>query len=152
MRLIGTFMGNYSATSGSFWLWLSLGTLGIALLVTLLITLLTVKEKPGTGNSVPFKFSLLYDSFRINLKGNPGFLLFLISRLLFLMALTTLQSFALYYFQDVIGIANPAEVTADLITAVGIAMLVIVYPAGRFSDKIGRKPILIGCGFLAALG
>ena len=47
---------------------------------------------------------------------------------------------------------NPAEITADLITAVGIAMLIIVYPAGRYSDRVGRKPILIICGFLAALG
>jgi Na+/melibiose symporter-like transporter len=85
-------------------------------------------------------------------KANSGFILFLVSRLLFIMSLTTLQTFALYYFQDVVGISNPARVTADLITAVGIAMLVVVYPAGRFSDKIGRQPILVACGMLAALG
>ena len=31
-------------------------------------------------------------------------------------------------------------------------MLVVVYPAGRLSDSIGRRPIVIVSGFLGALG
>ena len=31
-------------------------------------------------------------------------------------------------------------------------MLVMVYPAGRLSDSIGRRPIVIASGFLGALG
>jgi MFS family permease len=68
------------------------------------------------------------------------------------MSLTTLQTFALYYFQDVVGISNPAEVTAELITVVGIAMLIVVYPAGRLSDRFGRRSILVSCGLLGASG
>ena len=152
LRLIGNFMGNYTPAGGSFWLWISLGVLGLVLLATMLITVLTVREKPGSGTFSWPPASIILDSFRINVRVSPGFILFLVSRLLFIMALTTLQTFALYYFQDVVGIAKPAEVTADLITAVGIAMLVVVYPAGRFSDRVGRQPILVACGLLAALG
>jgi Na+/melibiose symporter-like transporter len=152
LRLVGNFMGRYSAGGGGTWLWLSLGVLGLALLVTMLITVLAVKEKPGEGG-LTFPWSeVFFQSFRINVKASSGFVLFLVSRLLFIMSLTTLQTFALYYFQDVVKAADPARVTADLITAVGIAMLVVVYPAGRFSDKIGRKPILMACGLLGALG
>jgi MFS family permease len=122
------------------------------LLITTLVTLITVREKTPQGSSALPWTSIIYESFRFNVKANPDFILFLVSRLLFLMALTTLQSFALYYFQDVVKIANPAQITADLIIAVGIAMLIVVYPAGRYSDKIGRKPILVCCGFLAATG
>jgi MFS family permease len=118
----------------------------------MLVTVLTVKEQPGTGRSAPFNFSIIFESFRISLKGNPGFVFFLVSRLLFMMALTTLQSFALYYFQDMAAFTNPIEVTANMITIVGITMLIVVYPAGKYSDKIGRKPILLGCGLLAAAG
>ncbi len=158
LRLIGQFMGHYAPSGGSGvpvgggWLWLSIGVLGLALLATLAITLLTVKEQPGRrGRSFSWS-GILSDSFRIDVKANQGFILFLVSRLLFIMALTTLQTFALYYFQDVVKIANPAEVAADLVTAVGIAMLVVVYPAGRYSDRAGRQPILVACGGLAAAG
>jgi Na+/melibiose symporter-like transporter len=152
LRLIGNFMGNYVPGTGSYWLWISLGVLGAVLFITMLITLLWVHEKPLQNDSALPWSSILYQTFRFNVKANPGFVLFLISRLLFLMALTSLQSFALYYFQDVVKIANPTQITADLIIAVGIAMLVVVYPAGRYSDKLGRRPILVCCGFLAAIG
>jgi len=49
LRVIGSFMGHYSESGGSPWLWYSLGVLGLALTITLLITLLTVKEKPADG-------------------------------------------------------------------------------------------------------
>jgi Na+/melibiose symporter-like transporter len=152
LRLIGNFMGNYVPGTGSYWLWISLGVLGAVLCITMLITLFWVHEKPLQNDSALPWSSTLYQTFHFNVKTNPGFVLFLISRLLFLMALTSLQSFALYYFQDVVKIANPTQITADLIIAVGIAMLVVVYPAGRYSDKLGRRPILVCCGFLAAIG
>jgi Na+/melibiose symporter-like transporter len=152
LRLIGSFMGNYSPGTGANWLWISLGVLGAVLLAAMLITILTVREKTVQANSPLPWSSIIYESFRFNVKANPGFVMFLISRLLFLMALTTLQTFALYYFQDVVKIANPAQITADMIIAVGIAMLLVVYPVGRFSDKLGRRPILVCCGFLAAAG
>ena len=150
--LIGIFMGRYSPTADIIWLWLSLGILGLVLLAAMLITTVTIKEKPGQVTSPLLSLSLLYESFRVNVKVRSWFILFLASRLLFIMAFTTLQGFALYYFQDVVGFSNPAEITASLITSVGIAMLVVGYPAGRLSDKIGRKPILVSSGFLAALG
>jgi Na+/melibiose symporter-like transporter len=152
VKLVGSLMGNYSGGAGSQWLWLSLGVLGLALLITLLVTIITVRERPGQAAPPLPLTSLISRTFRIDMKANSGFVLFLVSRLLFIMALTTLQTFALYFFEDVIGIANPANAAGELITVVGIAMLVVVYPAGRFSDKIGRQPILVASGFLAALG
>jgi Na+/melibiose symporter-like transporter len=152
LRLIGYFMGRSTTGSNEFWLWLSLGVIGLALLITMLITLFTVKEAPGVKAEYLPWTAVLHNTFNLNLKGHSGFVFFLVSRLLFIMALTSLQTFALYYFQDVVGIANPAEITADLITAVGIAMLIVVYPAGHYSDKIGRKSILIGSSFLGASG
>jgi Na+/melibiose symporter-like transporter len=150
--VIGIFMGHYAAAGGSIWLWYSLGLLGLVLLVTMLISLFTVKERPGREVFSPPGISWLYNIFRIDTKVRSWFILFLVSRLLFIMGFTTIQSFALYYFQDVIGFTNPAEVTASLITSVGIAMLIVVYPAGRLSDKIGRRPLLVSSGLLAALG
>jgi len=35
---------------------------------------------------------------------------------------------------------------------VGICLLLTAYPAGRLSDRIGRKPIVIASGILGAIG
>jgi Na+/melibiose symporter-like transporter len=151
LRIVANFMSGYTAGTATRGLWLSLGVAGLVILILMLITLAAVKEKATGG--LPYRWSsIIADSFRIDVKANSAFILFLVSRLLFLMALTALQTFALYYFEDVVGFSNPTAVTADLVTTVGLAMLIVVLPAGRFSDRIGRRPLLMVCGILAAAG
>jgi Na+/melibiose symporter-like transporter len=152
VRLVGYFMDRYSTGEGSFWLWLVLGALAIVLLGAMLATVLTVKEPPGSGNSKLSLRSTLYKSFKIDVKGHPDFILFLISRLLIFMALTTIQTFALFYLRDVVGVTNPATATADLLIAAGIGMLVAVYPAGLLSDRISRHLVVVVSGLLGAGG
>jgi len=53
---------------------------------------------------------------------------------------------------DVVKIPNPASVAGDLIVVVGICLLLTAFPAGRLSDRIGRKPIVIASGILGAIG
>ena len=148
----GSLMGHYFVGEGSFWLWLSLGTLGIVLLGTMLATLLTVKERPGTGGSqLPLLPSLL-KSFQIDVRQNRDFIWFLVSRGLMGMPGVMLLQFAQYYLMDVVGIANPVTVADDLTIAVGAGLIAVVYFAARLSDRIGRRPILISSGLLGALG
>ena len=68
------------------------------------------------------------------------------------MAFTTLQTFALYFLSDVVGVASPAEATARFSIVAVAGMLAAVYPAGRLSDRIGRRPIAVASGLLSALG
>ena len=152
VRLIGYFMGQYSTGDGSLWLWLVLGVLAFILFGATAATVLMVKEQPGKGGSELSLLPALYQSFKINVKTNSNFTFFLISRFLIFMALATLQTFTLYYLRDVVGITNPAVATAELLIAVGIGMILIVFPAGRLSDKIGRRPVVVSSGFLGALG
>jgi Na+/melibiose symporter-like transporter len=152
VRLVAYFMGRYFGGGESPWLWFSLAALGIVLLGTMLVTVLTVKERRwGGGSQLPL-LSTLYKSFKIDVKASPGFVTFLVSRLLIFMAMATLQTFALYFLMDVAGIANPAAVTAELLIVVGICMVIAVYPAGRLSDRIGRRPVVVSSGLLGALG
>ena len=149
---IALFMDRYSAGEGGPWLWLSLGALATVLLAAMAATVLTVKERPGAGGSQLPLLPTLYKSFRIDVKANRDFIWFLVSRLFIIMAFTTLQTFALYFLKDVVGVADPAAATARFSIVAVAGMLAVVYPAGRLSDKIGRRPIAISSGVLGAVG
>ncbi|MFC2014087.1 MFS transporter [Chloroflexota bacterium] len=151
LYLIAIFMDRYSTGEDIFWLWLSLGTLASVLLCAMIATVLTVKEQPGGISQSPL-LSTIYKSYKIDVKANRDFVWFLASRLLILMAFTTLQSFALYFLRDVVGVANPAAATARFSIVAVAGMLAVVYPAGRLSDKTGRQPIVVFSGLLGALG
>ena len=146
------YAGSRFISDGVSWIQLVLIMLAVILLVAMLITVITVKERPGTVSPKLPLLPTLYKSYKIDVGKSPGFILFLVSRLLFIMALTTLQSFALYFFRDMVKVANPATATVELLAALGIGMVASVYPAGRLSDRIGRKPILISSGLIGAAG
>ncbi len=152
LRLIAPLMDRYFTGEGISWLWLSLAAPAIVLLGAVLVTVLTVKESPGAGRPrLPF-LSTLYTSFKFDVKARPDFTLFLVGCFFIFTAWGTLMGHALYYLMDVAGIAKPAEATGDLLIAVGIGMLAVAYPAGRLSDRVGRKPIAVTSGLVGALG
>jgi Na+/melibiose symporter-like transporter len=134
------------------WIWLILAILAALVLAAVLITIITVKERPGTVAHRQPLFPALINSYKIDIHKSPGFILFLVSRLLFIMSLTTLQSFALYFFQDTVEVLNAATATVELMAVLGIGMVGTVYIAGRLSDRFGRKPILIFSGIIGAAG
>ena len=152
MYPLALFMDRYSAGEGVYWLWLVLGALAVVLLGAMIATVLMVKERPGVGGSQLPLLSALYKSFQIDVKVNRDFVWFLVSRLLMLMAFATLQTFVLYFLSDVVGVANPATATARFSIVAVVGMLVAVYPAGRLSDRIGRRPIAVTSGLFSALG
>jgi len=166
VRLVAQFMDSYYTGQESSWLWLALGTVAIVLLGTMLVTVLMVKERPGTGSIKLPSFltspqtlmtnlkgnflPIFRQTFKIDVKGNPDFVFFLISRLLFMMTFITFQTFALYLLKDISGVADPAAATANVMIVAGACMVASVYPAGRLSDRIGRKPILLLSGIVGA--
>ncbi|MFH1002724.1 MAG: MFS transporter, partial [Chloroflexota bacterium] len=152
VRLVGYYMGRYFTGEGGAWLWPMVAVLAVVLLGAGLATVLLVRERPGTGGPGPPLWPVLRRSFRIDTRLAPGFSRFLVSRLLVLMAFATLQRFALYFLQDVVGVANPALVTADMIIVIGVGMLLAVYPAGRLSDRVGRWPVVMVSGFVGVAG
>jgi Na+/melibiose symporter-like transporter len=145
-------LGSRFLGEGNAWIWLVMAALWALMLAALLITVITVKERPGTVRHKQPLLPTLYKSYKIDISKSPSFILFLVSRLLFIMALTTLQSFALYFFRDMVKVANPTTATVELMAALGVGMLASVYPAGRLSDRLGRKPVLISSGLIGAAG
>ena len=152
IKLIGDLMSERYAGEDSTRLWLALGVLATVMLIAMIITVLTVRERPGQGGFKLPPLSTLRQSFRIDVKAQPDFILFLVSRFLFLTPLIVVRNYGLFFFKDVAAVPDPAATMADLILVIGICMLAVVYPAGRLSDRIGRRPIAVASGFIGALG
>jgi Na+/melibiose symporter-like transporter len=146
-------MDRYSAGDGTGWLWLVLVILQVVLLGTMLATVLLVREPPvKTGGQRSQLLGAIKHVFSKDLWKNHSFVWFLVSRLLLYMAFTTIQQFALYYLRDVIGVVDPAEATARFTIVAVVGMVIVVWPAGYLSDRIGRKSLTAISGLLGALG
>ena len=147
------FIGRYSRGEGSRWLWLNLGLLGAVLALALAATMIWVKEKPCT---LPVEkkslWSRAFGVYKIDLKQHTSFAWFLASRLLVFAAFTTIQQFALFFFKDVVGVADPAAASFRFLVISVIGMLAGAYPSGWLSDRVGRKPIAFSAALLGALG
>jgi Na+/melibiose symporter-like transporter len=150
--LIGQLMANYSPSEGGRWLWLSLGILGAVFLGTMLATVFLVKESPGSGGPKTSLASILRKTFRIDARTNPDFIRFVLCRLFFVIPLTAFQAFGLYFFRDYLGVANPSAVLGNFTLLSSLCMLGVVYPVGRLSDRLGRRPIGLASGLIGALG
>ncbi len=82
----------------------------------------------------------------------PSFTWWVVNRLLFLAGVGSLQSFALYFLQDVLQVENPASATGTLMMFVGLCTVVTALPGGYLSDRFGRKRLLVLSGITAGLG
>jgi Na+/melibiose symporter-like transporter len=145
-------MSNYSPGEGAYWLWLTLAIIGVLIIFSTLATILWVKEPRRASPQAPQPFwKTVLGTFRLDMQRDKPFLWFLVSRLLVYMSLATIQQFALYFFKDVVGMADPARASANFIVVAVIGMLAAAYPAGRLCDRMGRKPVAFAAALLGAL-
>lgn len=82
----------------------------------------------------------------------PSFTWWVINRLLYLAAIGSIQSFALYFLKDVVKVPNAASATSNLMMVVGICTIVSALPSGWLSDKFGGKRLVAVAGIVAAVG
>ena len=85
---------------------------------------------------------------------HSSFIWWIVNRLLFLAAITSLQSFALYFFEYAFKITaeQATNLLGSLLYMVGIFTLVSAIPAGWLADRIGHKLLVGLSGIVAALG
>ncbi|MFQ5943402.1 MAG: MFS transporter [Anaerolineales bacterium] len=82
-----------------------------------------------------------------------GFGWWFTNRTLFWAAVIALNSFIIFYMVDVVGMtfSESSRLFGDISIVLGVSLMLITIPAGRLSDRIGRKPIiLVAC--LVAVG
>jgi MFS family permease len=148
------FMARYDAVESPEWLWYS-----IALAVTVLIasTLWTViTTRPSTGlfipsfkrspKSVEKKRNAAKKSSSPSSRISRSYLAFLVALAFAIAAMSSMQIYALFFLQDVVGLENPAD-GADLLVVVIVASAgLTVLPAGYLADRIGRANLFFLAG------
>ena len=85
---------------------------------------------------------------------NAPFTWWIVNRLLFLAAVTSIQSFAPYFLMYAfkIGRDEAASLTGSLISLVGVFTIVSALPAGWLGDRVGHIRLVAWSGVLATLG
>lgn len=128
--------------TGLFWLSAIVPLFGIALLIFMAPT--NIKERKATSREKPLISTV--DSMKMIL-GNRNVLLLSYCRASFSAAQSLfLALFSIYAVQQ-LGFSE--SVVAMLFTVRGFANMLSRYPAGSISDRIGRRPLMLGAyGFL----
>jgi MFS family permease len=72
--------------------------------------------------------------------------------LLILLGANLVRNYVLLFLKDVLHLPNPAAEAGSLLAIIGVAIAVVVYPAGALSDRFGRKGMVIASGVLGVLG
>jgi MFS family permease len=86
--------------------------------------------------------------------GQGSYFWWVVNRLMFLAAITSIQGFAPFFLMYAFGVSaeRGAAMTGQLMTIVGIFTLISALPAGWLSDKMGHKRLLALSGLLGAAG
>lgn len=143
-------------------LWLTLLTTAALFWLILLPTLFTLWRVDGQPpqNRRPFQPSLPADHLSLSrlttiFRETPIFFWWIINRLLFWSAGIGIRTFLLNYMEDVLELplADIERVISQrwLIVGGGAALLLVLL-AGVMADRLGRRPLLIAAGALAASG
>lgn len=126
--------------------------IGGVLVASALVTLVATRERPAPAPETSHNSLTLRDLLRMDLHRYPDYAWLLVSRFLILLGIYAVQGFAQYYIRDVLKVPNPAEVTGTLLATIGLALTVLVFPAGLLSDRLGRRRLNLLAGALATLG
>jgi Na+/melibiose symporter-like transporter len=124
----------------------ALGTIAAFLLITMIITLLAIREMPAREVSPT---ALSEKKLR---RINRDYVWLLCSRLLVLLGMNLVRNFALYFMDDVLHMPNAAAPTGDMLAIIALCILAITYPAGHLSDRLGRKRMNVFSALLGAVG
>lgn len=93
-----------------------------------------------------------FHSFRIDLRQHYSYWWLIAERLLFLLGIYGVQTFAQYYLQDVLRVPDPPKQTGDLLAALTLTLVLLVLIGGWLTDKYGAKRILAIGTFISAGG
>jgi len=91
--------------------------------------------------------------FNFSPRRTPDFAWVLLTRLIVMMGIYTIQTYLQYYMHDALGVRDPEAQTRNFIILVSLTSLVSSLVGGWLSDKFGRKRMIyIAGGFMGLVG
>jgi MFS family permease len=85
------------------------------------------------------------------LAGHRNYWWLIATRFVFLLGITGVQTFALYFVRDVLRPANPAELTGNLLAALALSLTAFALLGGWLCDHFGPQRLqLVACAISAA--
>ena len=148
------FMARYDKEDSPEWLWYSIALMTIAVVLSVLWTVITNRPKDGwfiptlkkktadTVDSPEFVAETAASRSGIS----RSYLAFLVALAFGIAAMSSMQIYALFFLQDVVGLDNPADGADWLVVAIVAAAALTVLPAGRLADRWGRTSLFILAG------
>ena len=148
------FMARYDKEDSPEWLWYAIALMTVAVVLSVLWTVITNRPKdgwfiptlkkktPDTVDSPEFVAETAASRSGIS----RSYLAFLVALAFGIAAMSSMQIYALFFLQDVVGLDNPANGADWLVVAIVAAAALTVLPAGRLADRWGRTSLFILAG------
>jgi MFS family permease len=128
-------------------------TIGLIEVITMLITVIWVPDRPAPPNEMSL-LERAKSAWGTDILAEKDFVWVMVSRLLVLTGLVTLQAFAVFYLENAhsMGPDEAQGASFPVLVTMLVAALVSSVPGGRISNRIGRKPVLYAAIGFGALG
>ncbi len=110
-----------------------------------------VGETPSLSTSSRARPSIR-ELLRIDLAQNRASWRLTLDRLFFLSGVYGIQVFAQYFIRDTLSVADPVQLTGDLLATIVLTLIGFSLLAGYLSDRYGRKPLHIAASTLITVG
>ena len=146
IAVTGALIGKTWATLD--WEWITLGILAFAMIMAISVTSVQISRREITS-PLNSRRRDVESSFRSLM--NPQLGLFLVSRLVMIMAIASFQTYGLFFLRDSVGLDNAAEALGRMILVIAGALAIAVFISGWVSDRVGRKPVVMAGAIGAAM-
>lgn len=139
----GLLMDRHMIGERDLWLWTALALPVVFMALTALWTMASVEDR----EAIPLSAEEEERAQRREKKTHGQMKVLLGAAFCFTLAGGILMSYTLYFLQDVVKLENPASGVGFLAISVGVTVIVVLYPAGLLSDKVGRRlPLYVSAG------
>jgi MFS family permease len=150
------FMRQYDKDTSPGWFWVSLSLMAIAAIGAMLWTVTSLMRKqPAETVKMNIPASELERKEEPEKPGPvssaTGYLRFLIALSFVITGFSALQLYSFFYLEDVIGLENAADGGIVILLTTGAATALVVMPAGRLTDLVGRDMMLYVGGAVGVL-